>query len=86
MSNKIHAGAQFPDITLSDLEGNKHLLSEPHNGADWKLVVVYRGRHCPMCTKFLNKLEEISLKGKNKTEVYQALTNIFRITKTEEKK
>jgi uncharacterized protein (TIGR02147 family) len=30
--------------------------------------------------QFLNQLNEIAKKGKNKTEIYQALTNIFRLT------
>lgn len=56
-STKLNAGADFPKIVLQDAEGNPHELSQPTQGADWKMVVVYRGRHCPMCTKFLNKLE-----------------------------
>ena len=32
-------------------------LGAPLGDADWKMVVVYRGRHCPMCTRYLNALE-----------------------------
>ena len=24
---------------------------------DWQLVLIYRGRHCPLCTKYLNQLQ-----------------------------
>ena len=57
MSNKIKAGDKFPHIQLQERDGKSHELAQPLHGADWKMVVVYRGRHCPMCTKFLNKLE-----------------------------
>jgi uncharacterized protein (TIGR02147 family) len=33
--------------------------------------------------EYLTKLEELSLQGKNKSEVYQALTNVFRISNKE---
>ena len=57
MNPKIEAGAKFPIITALNLVGQRIELGRPANGADWKMVVVYRGRHCPMCTKYLNKLE-----------------------------
>lgn len=57
MNAKIEAGAKFPNITALNLEGQRIELGTPANGADWRMVVVYRGRHCPMCTKYLNKLE-----------------------------
>ena len=55
--NKIEAGSNFPDITAHSLEGESVSLGERSNGADWKMVVVYRGKHCPLCTKYLNQLE-----------------------------
>ncbi|MEZ8025647.1 thioredoxin peroxidase [Enterovibrio norvegicus] len=56
-TNKLQAGGAFPAITLSDLDGNAHTLGKPREGATWQMVVVYRGRHCPLCTKYLNQLE-----------------------------
>lgn len=56
-SDKIKAGASFPSLQVQGLDGNAAELGEPANGADWKMVVVYRGQHCPLCTKFLNQLE-----------------------------
>lgn len=31
-------------------------LGQPENGNDWRMVVVYRGKHCPICTRFLRDL------------------------------
>lgn len=60
MSNttpKLHAGSKFPKIEVKDLDRNTIRLGKPIEGTDWQMVVVYRGKHCPMCTKYLNKLE-----------------------------
>ncbi len=54
---KIAAGATFPTVEVKDLEGGTVDLGKPTGDADWKMVVVYRGRHCPLCTKYLNNLE-----------------------------
>ncbi|WP_017444003.1 peroxiredoxin family protein [Gayadomonas joobiniege] len=56
-SQKLNAGSLFPNIQAKTLAGNTVNLAKPENDCDWKLVVVYRGQHCPMCTKYLNKLE-----------------------------
>ena len=56
-TSKIEAGSSFPKIQATNLEGNLIDLGTPVDGADWQLVIVYRGRHCPLCTKYLNLLE-----------------------------
>ena len=56
---KLHAGAECPPIEVSDLDGNLRDLRRPTGGADWMMVVVYRGRHCPMCTRYLKQLETV---------------------------
>ena len=58
-TQKLHAGSQFPDIEVQILDSEIKLLGKPENGHDWKLVVVYRGQHCPICTKYLNQLEKV---------------------------
>ena len=55
-TQKIHPGADFPVINLPTLDGTEVEIGKPSQGFDWRLVVVYRGRHCPMCTKYLNQL------------------------------
>ena len=58
MSNsKLSAGDTFPELTATNLAGETTDIGKPNADADWRLVVVYRGKHCPMCTKYLNKLE-----------------------------
>lgn len=56
-TNKLHAGGQFPEIEVELLSGETVNLAKSVNGADWKLVVVYRGVHCPICTNYLNELD-----------------------------
>ncbi len=56
-TNKLHAGSRFPEIHARLLSGELVDLTQPSNGTDWKLIVVYRGKHCPLCTKYLNELE-----------------------------
>lgn len=65
-TNKLHPGDTFPDIEVSTLTGDRVNLKSRKNGTDWKMVLVYRGKHCPICTKFLNALE------KYKDDLYDA--------------
>jgi peroxiredoxin len=53
----IKAGSPFPDIVVKALDGADVNLGKIGESADWRMVVVYRGRHCPRCTKYLNTLE-----------------------------
>ena len=64
-TEKLRAGTAFPDIKLPTLEGPIQSIATPENGCDWKLVVVYRGKHCPICTKYLNQLETLKDKFYN---------------------
>ena len=58
-TNKLHAGAEFQALPVTDNDDATVDISKPTGDADWQMVVVYRGRHCPMCTKFLNRLAEV---------------------------
>lgn len=58
-STKLQAGAIFPKITLSKLGGGSVELGKPSEGHDWKLVVIYRGAHCPICTRYLGEINEL---------------------------
>lgn len=53
---KIEAGGAFPELHAQSQDGSTVDIAEPTGDADWKMVVVYRGRHCPICTKYLNAL------------------------------
>ncbi len=56
MSTKLAAGSRFPALPVKGPDDAVVDISKPTGDADWQMVVVYRGRHCPMCTKFLNSL------------------------------
>ncbi|MEH6735269.1 MULTISPECIES: peroxiredoxin-like family protein [unclassified Shewanella] len=59
-SSKLVAGQTFPDITLALLGGGEiNLTAVPAEGCDWRMVVVYRGKHCPICTQYLSTLNEL---------------------------
>lgn len=58
-THKLTAGAQFPTMTVTTLDGQHVELSQPQGNHDWKMVVVYRGKHCPLCTRYLNQLETL---------------------------
>ena len=55
-TNKLHAGATFPVLNAYDDNDRPVDISKPTGESGWQLVVIYRGRHCPLCTKFLNAL------------------------------
>jgi peroxiredoxin len=54
--NKLIAGAKFPSLPVRRLDDTTVDISQRTSGNDWQMVVVYRGRHCPVCTRFLNNL------------------------------
>lgn len=55
-TSKLHAGTGFPALDVHDRDGAIVDIGKPTGDADWQMVVVYRGRHCPLCTKYLSKL------------------------------
>ncbi|MEL7527581.1 MAG: redoxin domain-containing protein [Pseudomonadota bacterium] len=59
-NSKPAVGQAFPKTTLSRLGGGTVELGTPANGHDWQMVVIYRGKHCPICTRYLKELEEIA--------------------------
>jgi len=60
MSNQSHkptAGAPLPSFDATRLDGSK--MSFNGSNDQWFLLVVYRGKHCGRCKKYLNKLESM---------------------------
>lgn len=55
----LKSGEPFPKQEVPQLGGGTLTLGAPGRGHDWQLVVVYRGLHCPLCKKYLGKLEEV---------------------------
>ena len=56
-SKKLKAGATFPVLEATKIDGTKVKLGQPQGEATWQAVFVYRGKHCPLCTKYLNEIE-----------------------------
>lgn len=56
-TRKIEAGSAFPELPVRGEDGQTRDIGKPTDGHDWTMVVVYRGRHCPLCTRYLNELE-----------------------------
>lgn len=57
-AQKLTAESQFPALTVSKLGGGIMDLGVPANGHDWQMIVVYRGKHCPICTRYLGELND----------------------------
>lgn len=53
-------GQPFPAITLPRLGGGELTIGAPTDRSRWTLLVVYRGLHCPLCTRYLNELNALS--------------------------
>ena len=51
---KLPAGAQFPDLTWTSVDGEK---VTPAKEFGWRMLVVYRGKHCPLCRNYLGELD-----------------------------
>jgi len=58
-AKKLEAGQQFPPIVVKKLGGGKLDLSNLPAKFDWRIVVVYRGKHCPFCTEYLVELNDL---------------------------
>ena len=54
MANKIAAGAAFPAISVPRLGGGE---VAPGAMEGWRLLIVYRGKHCPLCKPYLTTLD-----------------------------
>lgn len=53
---KLAAGADFPAISVPRLGGGE---VSPATGEGWRLLVVYRGKHCPLCKPYLVTLNAL---------------------------
>jgi peroxiredoxin len=60
MTDKPKSGKRIPDITLPRLGGGELRLGLPVDEHDWQMVVVYRGKHCPICKTYLAELNRMA--------------------------
>ncbi len=56
INQKLISGSSFPEITLPRVGGGSLKIG---GEGKWQLIVVYRGRHCPLCKLYLNKVEDL---------------------------
>jgi peroxiredoxin len=54
--HKMTAGEPFPDLQWPTLQGQP---LAPAAAAGWRLLIVYRGKHCPLCKAYLTTLNEL---------------------------
>ena len=57
MTDKLKSGERLPEITVPRLGGGELRLGTPVDDHDWQMVVVYRGKHCPICKIYLAELQ-----------------------------
>jgi len=62
MSSRPQAGDPLSPITVSLLGGGDVTLGAAKTPGHWQMVVVYRGKHCPICTRYLGELNGIAPK------------------------
>lgn len=55
-THKMSAGAKFPPLAWDAAGGTR---VAPALDAGWRMLVVYRGKHCPLCKTYLNTLNEL---------------------------
>jgi peroxiredoxin len=53
-SRKFQAGAAMPPLTLPKIGGGEVRFG---GSGKWQMLVVYRGKHCPLCRKYLKGLD-----------------------------
>jgi len=54
MHTKFQAGAAFPKLSLPKVGGGDVQVGG-HDG--WQMLIVYRGKHCPQCKRYLKGLD-----------------------------
>jgi len=62
-NSKPVAGQAFPVFNITLATGDTQTVGAP-NGR-WQLIVVYRGKHCGRCKKYLGILENMQSEWKN---------------------
>ena len=59
MSTKLTSGGILPALELPLVAGGHITLGNTSTSGAWQIVIVYRGLHCPICNKYLERLEEL---------------------------
>jgi peroxiredoxin len=53
-AEKLQAGANIPKVRVPKVGGGELELG---SGEGWQMLVVYRGKHCPICRTYLKTLD-----------------------------
>ena len=56
---KPSSGDLLPPISLPTVSGGAMPVTQPPGGDRWRMLVVYRGKHCPICKGYLSSLEAL---------------------------
>jgi peroxiredoxin len=56
-TSKPIAGAAFPAFDINMINGDVQTVGQANDS--WQLIIVYRGKHCGRCKKYLNILESM---------------------------
>ncbi len=56
-ANKPAVGQALPELNIKLVDGTTVTVGTPSE--QYTLLVVYRGKHCPRCKRYLNKLESM---------------------------
>ncbi len=54
MTQKLAAGSSFPAMTWPTTDGG---TVDVAGAAGWRMLAVYRGKHCPLCKKYFATLD-----------------------------
>lgn len=57
MTHKLTPGEPLPQITVPRLDGGEMTLGV-NSARDWQAIIVYRGKHCPICHQYVQELED----------------------------
>ena len=57
MSKKLAAGSAFPALKFATTGGETIDVAAM---SGWRLLIVYRGKHCPLCKTYFKSLETLS--------------------------
>jgi peroxiredoxin len=53
-ATKLPAGAVFPAMSWPQVGGG---IVDPWKEPGWRMLVVYRGKHCPLCKRYFKTLD-----------------------------
>src|SRR5262245_35924882 len=53
-NGKLKAGSEMPKFSVPKVGGGELTLG---SGQGWQMLVVYRGKHCPICRTYLKTLD-----------------------------